>query len=68
LLLDEPFNGLDDARRADAIALVRDVHRAFALPMVLVSHRREEVDALATQVIALEGGRLVAPAASDPAR
>lgn len=66
LLLDEPFNGLDDARRADAIALVRDVHRAFALPMVLVSHRREEVGALATQVIVLEGGRLVTPASSPP--
>lgn len=67
LLLDEPFNGLDDARRADAIALVRDLHRAFALPMVLVSHRQEEIGALATQVIALDGGRLVAPATNSPA-
>lgn len=65
LLLDEPFVGLDDARRHEAIALVREVHHAFALPMMLVSHRRDEVDALATQVVRLEDGRVVATGAAQ---
>jgi len=60
LLLDEPFNGLDDASRAEAMALVRDVHTSFALPLILVSHRTDEVDALASCVVRLEAGRVVA--------
>jgi molybdate transport system ATP-binding protein len=60
LLLDEPFNGLDDASRAEAVALVRDVHTSFALPLILVSHRTDEVDALASCVVRLEAGRVVA--------
>ena len=58
LLLDEPFNGLDEASRAEAIALVRDAHTTFALPMLLVSHRADEVNALATHVVRLEAVRL----------
>ncbi len=60
LLLDEPFGGLDDARRRDALALVHHVQRTFSLPMVLVSHLTEEVVGLAGHVVRLDRGRVVA--------
>jgi molybdate transport system ATP-binding protein len=59
LLLDEPFGGLDEARRREALALVHDVHRTFNVPMVIVSHLREEVIGLAEHVVHLEQGRIV---------
>jgi molybdate transport system ATP-binding protein len=59
LLLDEPFGGLDESRRREALALMHDVHRTFRLPMVIVSHLVEEVVGLAEQVVRLEQGRVV---------
>jgi ABC-type sulfate/molybdate transport systems ATPase subunit len=65
LLLDEPAAGLDAPTRA---AFFADVERALAdraTTVVLVSHRAEEVIALADRVVVLVAGevRQVAPAA-----
>ena len=59
LLLDEPLAALDvevrDAVRADLAAHVR----AFDGVTVVVAHDREDVAALADQVLVVEGGRVV---------
>jgi len=60
LLLDEPFGGLDETRRREALALVGDVNRAFRIPMVIVSHVTEEVIGLADHTVRLELGRMSA--------
>lgn len=60
LLLDEPFGGLDETRRREALALVCEVNRKFHIPMVIVSHLTEEVIGLADHVVRLEKGRIVA--------
>lgn len=71
LLLDEPFTGLDDARRYEALELVERVTAAFDLPALLVSHRADEVLRLAGSVVRLDQGRVVSvgpPSASELAQ
>lgn len=58
LLLDEPFTGLDEATRAGLWALVRRQQEAGAA-VILVSHDRDDIDALADRRCRLEAGRLV---------
>lgn len=60
LLLDEPFAALDAARRHAFIAVLRAMHRDFALPMLVVSHNIEDVCALAGHVVGLKDGRVAA--------
>jgi ATP-binding cassette subfamily F protein 3 len=55
LLLDEPTNHLD----LESQEILQDVLSDFAGTMILVSHDRYLVDALATHVWAIEGGALV---------
>ncbi len=66
LLLDEPFSGLDEPARREAISLLLAVRRRFRIPAVLVSHRPEEIVGLTTHAARLEGGRVTAhgPSAS----
>lgn len=52
LLLDEPFNGLDEGTWQDVVPLIREV--AETRPVVLVTHIREQVQALNATVIHLE--------------
>ncbi|GEK73318.1 MULTISPECIES: ATP-binding cassette domain-containing protein [Halomonas] len=59
LLLDEPFTGLDDATRRGLWALVRR-QKAAGVAVLLVSHDRDDIEALADRRCRLEGGRLVA--------
>jgi molybdate transport system ATP-binding protein len=66
LLLDEPLSALDiptKSRILDDLRVWNDVHR---IPILYVTHSREEVFALAEQVIMLEHGREVAH--GDPFR
>jgi len=66
LLLDEPFGGLDETRRREAMSLLDQVRRAHGVPMVLVSHLADEVIGLTDFAIRLEEGRVAAtgPSAS----
>lgn len=60
LLLDEPFAGLDEASRRDAISLLDTVRRRFGVPAILVSHLADEVIGLTDWVVRLDAGRVVA--------
>ena len=59
LLLDEPFSGLDEARRKEALELLSGIRRRGGPPMVLVSHREEDLLTLADRTLHLDDGRLV---------
>jgi molybdate transport system ATP-binding protein len=59
LLLDEPLSGLDAPRREDVLPYLERL-RERALPIVYVSHQYEEVLRLATHLVLLEGGRVLA--------
>jgi molybdate transport system ATP-binding protein len=58
LLLDEPFSALDAPLRAEMRELLRDVQRELMIPVVLVTHDREEALGLADQLIIYAGGRV----------
>lgn len=46
LLLDEPFTGLDDERRSDAITLISDMCKTQQFTVLLVSHDSRDAEAL----------------------
>lgn len=60
LLLDEPFAALDGARRRAFIGVLARMHRAFAIPMLVVTHIIDDAVALASHLVALDRGRVVA--------
>ncbi|HEX6618118.1 MAG TPA: ABC transporter ATP-binding protein [Solirubrobacteraceae bacterium] len=65
LLLDEPAAGLDTPTRAAFFADVERVLADRATTVVLVSHRAEEVLALADRIAVLVGGELRQVASAD---
>ena len=60
LLLDEPLASLDLARREEVLPYLEKLRDAFAIPIVYVSHQFDEVLRLATRVVLLDAGRMVA--------
>jgi molybdate transport system ATP-binding protein len=59
LLLDEPLTGLDAELKAAIVDDLRAWNAARGIPILYVTHSREEVDALGERVIALDNGRVV---------
>lgn len=53
LLMDEPLASLDRARAGEIMTMIERVRDALRLPILYVSHNREEVDRLAGQVVAI---------------
>src|SRR5882762_6666402 len=60
LLLDEPLASLDAARREEVLPYLEALRDRLSIPMVYVSHEFEEVLRLATHVVLLEAGSVVA--------
>ncbi len=59
LLLDEPFASLDAPVRRELRDLLREVHDRTAIPVLLVTHDREDALDLADHVIVIDRGRVV---------
>ena len=59
LLLDEPLTGLDAELKAAIVDDLRAWNAARGIPILYVTHSREEVDALGERVIAFDNGRVV---------
>jgi molybdate transport system ATP-binding protein len=59
LLLDEPLTGLDAELKAAIVDDLRAWNAARRIPILYVTHTREEVDALGEHVIAMDHGRVV---------
>jgi molybdate transport system ATP-binding protein len=60
LLLDEPLASLDVARREEVLPYFEALRDRLAIPMVYVSHQFDEVLRLATHVVLLDAGKVVA--------
>ncbi|HEY0766900.1 MAG TPA: molybdenum ABC transporter ATP-binding protein [Steroidobacteraceae bacterium] len=60
LLLDEPLASLDAARREEVLPYLEALRDRLAIPMVYVSHQFDEVLRLATHVVLLEAGKVLA--------
>jgi molybdate transport system ATP-binding protein len=66
LLLDEPLAAVDGARRDEVLPYLESLRDRFAIPMMYVSHQYDEVLRLATHIVLLAGGRVLA--SDTPAR
>jgi molybdate transport system ATP-binding protein len=63
LLLDEPLTGMDAELKSAIVDDLRAWNAAKGIPILYVTHSREEVDALGERVIALDNGRVVSSGA-----
>ena len=69
LLLDEPFAALDGARRRAFLQVLRTAHQRYRIPMLVVTHNIDDAAALASHLVALADGKVVAQGAfADVAR
>jgi molybdate transport system ATP-binding protein len=60
LLLDEPLSAIDEATKLGIISDLKSINRELRLPILYVTHNREEAVALGERVIVFERGRVVA--------
>src|SRR5436305_10926859 len=60
LLLDEPLAALDPATKAKILDDLRRWNQVHRIPILYVTHSREEVLALGERVLVLEEGRIIA--------
>jgi molybdate transport system ATP-binding protein len=65
LLLDEPLASLDSARKAEILPYLERLRDDGGLPLVYVSHQPDEVRRIATAVVRMEAGRVVAVGGLD---
>jgi cobalt/nickel transport system ATP-binding protein len=56
LVLDEPFEGLDPASRADLVGLLNQLHGDYGVTLVMATHDVNVVNAMADVVYVLVGG------------
>ena len=67
LLMDEPLSALDAALKAEILPDIERIRDEARIPILYISHAMEEVVRLATRVIALEAGRVVATGGPEAA-
>jgi len=60
LLMDEPLASLDAARKAEVLPFIMRMGREFAIPILYVSHAMDEIIQLATDMVMMENGRVLA--------
>ena len=60
LLLDEPLASLDRARKLEILPYLARLRDEAKVPMIYVSHQAGEITRLASQVVRIEDGRVVA--------
>jgi molybdate transport system ATP-binding protein len=60
LLLDEPLASLDASRREEVLPYLESLRDQLAIPMVYVSHQFDEVLRLATYLVLMESGKVIA--------
>lgn len=58
LLMDEPLASLDSPRRAEIMPLIEHLRDSFAIPIVYVSHRFEEIVRLADTLVLMRHGKV----------
>lgn len=65
LLLDEPLASLDAARKAEILPYLERLRDEVGVPMVYVSHQADEARRLATAVVRIEAGHVVATGGAE---
>ncbi len=60
LLMDEPLASLDAARKAEVLPFIMRMGREFAIPILYVSHALDEILDLATYMVMMDNGHVLA--------
>jgi molybdate transport system ATP-binding protein len=60
LLLDEPLSALDEPIKLDIISALKELNRDLRLPILYVTHSRDEALSLGERALVFERGRVVA--------
>lgn len=60
LLMDEPLAALDQQRKQEILPYLESLHQALDIPLLYVSHSRDEVARLADHMVLLAEGNVVA--------
>ena len=60
LILDEPTAGLDPRGRDRILGMIRDLHAEGGVTVIMVSHSMDDVARLATRLVVMSKGELVA--------
>ncbi len=60
LLMDEPLASLDASRKAEVLPFIMRLSREYAIPILYVSHAIDEILNLASRLVVLEAGRVLA--------
>ncbi len=60
LILDEPTAGLDPRGRDRILSMIRDLHAKGGVTVIMVSHSMDDVARLATRLLVMSRGKLVA--------
>lgn len=60
LVLDEPTAGLDPRGRDELLAQLKQLHSKSGMTVILVSHSMEDIARVATRLVVLNGGKVVA--------
>lgn len=60
LLMDEPLSSLDIGRKREIVPLIEKLPAAFHVPVLYVTHNVDEVARLASRVVLLNAGKVVA--------
>jgi branched-chain amino acid transport system ATP-binding protein len=60
LIMDEPMAGMNVEEKEDMARFILDIHESWKIPILLVEHDMEVVMDIATRVVVLEWGNLIA--------
>ncbi len=60
LLMDEPLGSLDLPRKLEILPFIDALHRDLGIPVIYVSHDRDEVARLADNMLLMSNGQMVA--------
>lgn len=63
LLMDEPLAALDQASKQEILPYLESLHDELEIPVVYVSHTRDELARLADHLVLMEAGRVTAAGA-----
>lgn len=65
LLMDEPLASLDDERKSEVLPFIARLPKAFAVPILYVSHSVDEILNLADRVVIMDSGSVAATGPTD---
>ena len=60
LLMDEPLAALDDARKQEILPYLICLHQQLQIPVLYVTHSRQEVAQLADYLVLMDAGQVIA--------